>query len=99
MSNVLWLPLVFGMLLSLWITFRTEEAVKSRAIIAFFALLIAFLILYVPQLMVPTVVSSLTTLGLRATDFVGYILGEGWLSQIWLSSLIVDGIISWTKHE
>jgi hypothetical protein len=91
-----------GIVYSLGIAFLTKTTtVKSRATIMFIALLIVFLILYVPQSMVPFVGSSLATslvtLGLRVTDFVGYIMGEGWLSQIWLILLIVNGITYWTR--
>jgi len=98
LSNVLFWPLVAGMLFSLYIAERTRESsVWNRATMAFLVLLSAFVTLYIPQLVKPYFGDGVLVIAARFTDFVAYRSGEGWLSQLWLISPVVDGVKIWTK--
>lgn len=92
MSNVLWLPLVAGMLDSAYIAWRTVGRVRIRGIIAFVAVGALFSLVYVPEL-----VGGWVALGLRISDFVAYVLGEGWLSVVWLAAMVLTAIRRFTK--
>jgi len=98
LSDVLFWPLVAGMLFSLYIAKRTRESsVRNRATMAFLTLLSAFAILHIPQLVKPYFGGGVLVIAARFTDYVAYLSGEGWLSQIWLISPVVDGVKIWTK--
>jgi len=94
MSNVLWLPLVLGMVMSAYITYRTIANVRLRAIVAFVVVAAVFALMYVPEL-----ASDWSWIGVRTTDFVGYVLGESWLSQLWLIAVVVDLIRRFTRTQ
>jgi hypothetical protein len=92
MSNVLWFPLVLGILLSAYIAYRTHDRVRRRAIGACAAVVAAFSLTYVPELS-----GEYAIFGTRITDFVAYTIGEGSLSQVWLSAIVVDAIRRFTR--
>jgi len=96
LSDVLWLPLVIGIILSFLIARRTRDRVQLKATIAFGILVIVFAVLYLSDLASQFVGRQVVASGVGLTDAIGYVFGEGWLSTVVLTSMIVNGLRRWT---
>lgn len=65
-----------------------------RAIAVLIVLIAIFSLTYVPELS-----GEYAIFGTRITDFVAYVLGEGWLSQVWLTAIVLDAIKRFTRTQ
>jgi len=70
--------------------------VQAKAVLVFMLLFIAFILLCVPDL-VEYREAPIQVFDRRLNQFIAYVFGEGWLSQLWLTSLIVGPAIRFTR--
>jgi hypothetical protein len=97
MSNVLFWPLLLGMVLAVIILWRADSPwVRARAVLMFLLYPFILILLYFPSYLALQP-SLLATFGTSFTDGVAYFSGEELLGQLWLASLIADFTIGFTR--
>jgi hypothetical protein len=99
-SDVLLLPLLLGLVISLGIVAKAKSwwPVRIKAILAFGLYLFSLGVLYFPSNPPMNVAfATLTSLGTSFTNAVAYFSGEELWGQLWLCSLVAEFTIGFTR--
>jgi hypothetical protein len=99
-SDILLLPLLLGLVMSLGIVARARSwwPVRIKAILAFVLYLFSLGVLYFPSNPPMNVAfATLTSLGTSFSSAVAYFCGEELWGQLWLCSLVAEFTIGFTR--